>query len=396
MDVTAKEKKMKYYVRSGSSSIEAKGEVLDELREMANRVPFDERPNPEITLNDISMVLLRDYLASIGSKLEASLFTQPLAETLEQMELMTGPTENRMIKNVAAMMFCEHPEKFFKYTQIDIVIFPEGRIKGPNNFSETTIRGSVSQIIKGALSYLKSNVLREYVFKVSYQEEAKRFWNYPLAALEEVIVNAMYHRDYQQYEPVEISVEPEGISVLSFPGPDRSISKTAIERGERLVSRRYRNRRLGDFLKELDLTEGRSTGIPTIQEEMQENGSPRATIETNDERNFINVFIPIHEGCEETVVLNGTQIGTQSGTQGGTQDGTQNGTQDVPQDVPQGKLDDWITEQIRKNPNITTGELAILSGKGVRTIKRRISKLPHIEYVGSGYSGHWKIIDTHK
>lgn len=98
MDVTAKEKKMKYYVRSGSSSIEAKGEVLDELREMANRVPFDERPNPEITLNDISMVLLRDYLASIGSKLEASLFTQPLAETLEQMELMTGPTENRMIK----------------------------------------------------------------------------------------------------------------------------------------------------------------------------------------------------------------------------------------------------------------------------------------------------------
>ena len=384
MDVTAKEKKMKYYVRSGSSSIEAKGEVLDELREMANRVPFDERPNPEITLNDISMVLLRDYLATIGSKLEASLFTQPLAETLEQMELMTGPTENRMIKNVAAMMFCEHPEKFFKYTQIDIVIFPEGRVKGPNNFSETTIRGSVPQIIKGALSYLKTTVLREYVFKVSYQEEANRFWNYPLAALEEVIVNAMYHRDYQQYEPVEISVEPEGISVLSFPGPDRSISKTAIERGERLVSRRYRNRRLGDFLKELDLTEGRSTGIPTIQEEMQENGSPRATIETNDERNFINVFIPIHEGCEKTVVLNGTQSGTQDVPQ------------DVPQGVPQGKLDDWITEQIQKNPNITTKELGRLCGLNSKTIQRHISKLSHIEYVGSGYSGHWKIIDTHK
>ena len=101
MDVQAKVKQMRYYVRSGSSSIIAKGEVLDELRDMANRVPFDERPNPNIAMSDISMVLLRDYLATIGSKLEASLFTQPLVETLEQMELLTGPTENRMIKNVA-------------------------------------------------------------------------------------------------------------------------------------------------------------------------------------------------------------------------------------------------------------------------------------------------------
>lgn len=232
------------------------------------------------------------------------------------------------------------------------------------------------QIIKGALSYLKNNVLREYVFKVSFQEEAKRYWNYPLAALEEVIVNAMYHRDYQQYEPVEVSVEPEGIHILSFPGPDRSVSNAAIEKGERLLSRRYRNRRLGDFLKELELTEGRSTGIPTIQEEMQKNGSPRATIDTNDDRNFINVFIPIHEGCEDIVMLNGTQDGTQDGTQCG----------------PRGELDTWIEEQIRKNSNITTEELAIMSGKGVRTIKRHISKLSHIKYVGSGFSGHWEII----
>ena len=375
MDVTAKVKQMRYYIRSGSSSIIAKGEVLDELRDMANRVPFDERPNPNIAMSDISMVLLRDYLATIGSKLEESLFTQPLVQTLEQMELMTGPTENRLIKNVAAMMFCEHPEKFFKYTQVDIVIFPEGRIKGPNNFSETTIHGSVPQLVNGTLTYLKNTIIREFVIKQKDVPESIRYFNYPIQALEEVIVNALYHRDYQQYEPVEISVEPEGIHILSFPGPDRSISSSAIEKGERLVSRRYRNRRLGDFLKELDLTEGRSTGIPTIQEEMQKNGSPRATIETNEERNFINVFIPIHEGCEETVILNVPQDDTQDDTQGKN-------------------LDTWIEEQIRKNPTVTTEELAKLSGKGIATIKRHISKLPHIKYVGSGYSGHWEIVPT--
>ena len=78
-------------------------------------------------------------------------------------------------------------------------------------------------------------------------------------------------------------------------------------------------------------------------------------------------------------------------------------TVDVPQDVPQGvtqdvtqgkKLDMWIEEQIRNNPQITTEELAKSSGFTSRTIKRHIIKLSHIKYVGSGYSGHWEIIEN--
>ena len=33
------------------------------------------------------------------------------------------------------------------------------------------------------------------------------------------------------------------------------------------------NRRSGDYLKELQLSEGRATGIPTIQDELRKNGS---------------------------------------------------------------------------------------------------------------------------
>lgn len=60
-----------------------------------------------------------------------------------------------MIKNVAAMMFSNHPEKFFPYTQISIVVFPEGKIQNPNRFSEKTFKGSVPTIIRGAMQYLK-------------------------------------------------------------------------------------------------------------------------------------------------------------------------------------------------------------------------------------------------
>ena len=72
---------------------------------------------------------------------------------------------------------------------------------------------------------------------------------------------------------------------------------------------------------------------------------------------------------------------------------TQNDTQcDTQNDTQGGTIDNWIEEQIRKNPKITTEELAKLSGKSVITIKRHITKLSHIKYVGSGYSGHWEII----
>lgn len=64
-----------------------------------------------------------------------------------------------------------------------------------------------------------------------------------------------------QHEPIEITIEPSRISILNCPGPDRSISKEDIEKGDMLKSRRYHNRRLGDFLKELDLTENRFESV---------------------------------------------------------------------------------------------------------------------------------------
>jgi hypothetical protein len=62
-------------------------------------------------------------------------------------------------------------------------------------------------------------------------------------------------------------------NVTLVTGPDRSIRMADLRAGN-AVSRRYRNRRIGDFLKELDLTEGRSTGTPKVLKVMKENGSP--------------------------------------------------------------------------------------------------------------------------
>ena len=96
------------------------------------------------------------------------------------------------------------------------------------------------------------------------------------------------------FEPVTIEIEPDCINIMNFPGIDRSISEKTIAEGKRFVSRYYRNRRLGEFLKELDLSEGHSSGIPTIQEELEKNGSPRAEFYTDEDRRAMRIRIPIH------------------------------------------------------------------------------------------------------
>lgn len=45
-------------------------------------------------------------------------------------------------------------------------------------------------------------------------------------------------------------------------------------------------------------------GISTIQNKLKKNGSPRATIETDAERSYFLMYIPVHDGCENVVRLN--------------------------------------------------------------------------------------------
>ena len=371
--------KTQWYIRSGSSSIIAKGEVLDELREMANRTPFDDRGNPDITIDDISPVLVLEYLKKVDSKLVNEFRQMPLEEILDKMDLYTGPKERRMLKNVAAMMFCENPSKFFQYTQVDIVIFPNGLEQDPNNMIEVPkITGPVPSMIKGTLEYLKTNVIKERIIKPKDRAESEKFFNYPYQAFEEAVVNALYHRDYQEREPVEIRIEPHGVTILSYSGPDRSISMEAIRLAKTLKARRYRNRRLGDFLKELNLSEGRATGIPTIQDELRKNGSAPARIETDDERSYFLLEIPCRDGFEMKSELKSE-------------------LKSKPKSELKGELKTirTILDLITEDPEITIVALVTKSGKSRTTVQKCIRILKEglcIKRDGAKNGGRWIVL----
>ncbi len=74
----------------------------------------------------------------------------------------------------------------------------------------------------------------------------------------------------------------------------------------------YRNRRIGEFLKELDMTEGRATGIPKIIRAMRANGSPPPEFDFDEDHTYFLCRLLAHpqatmpEGLGENVTVSAT------------------------------------------------------------------------------------------
>ena len=286
-----KEKKYNYYIRYQTSSVKANSEQERELINMSDQTPFDCRANHKATVEDISPVLLEDHLRKTGSKLAKQVRERGVEEILNDMQLLVGPPELRYIQNVAIMMFCEHPEKFFGYTYVQMTSFPQGSIENPSISEDyPNITGSVPQMIQATMERFRNLIIREKVIKVPNQMEALRIFNYPYQAIEEAVVNAFYHRDYMSFEPVTIEIEPDCINIMNFPGIDRYYSPFVVTRDGGIMKRKE----LRDILPE---NNREVTLIPQIL--------------TNHAENFLCAAETMYELGYQEVNLN---LGCPSGT----------------------------------------------------------------------------------
>lgn len=241
--------------------------IQQELLSLAAKVPFDDRYHQSARIDDLSQPLMQAFLQEVGSALAADAPGLSVEALARQMHVAGGPTESPWPKNVGLLFFNDAPERFFPGLQIDVVWFPEGA--GGNRFEEKIFKGPLARMTREALGYIQRNFLGETVIKHPDRAEATRVWNFPYAAIEEALVNAVYHRSYEEREPIEVRISHEELVIVRFPGPDRSI---------RLA----------------DLQAGRSTGIPKILKAMAANGSPAPLFETDDDRLAFVIRLPRH------------------------------------------------------------------------------------------------------
>ncbi len=223
---------------------------------MASRIPFDDRINRKAEIDDLDITLIKSYLKRINSEMyneisDSSKFSfsrafsndldtvSSLTGLLRRMNLVDGPDEYIKPKNIGLLFFNENPERFFNSVRIEIVEFKD---ESGDNFTEKIFTGPVDRQILSALDYLKTAVLKESIHKVQGKAEANRYYNYPFEAIEEGLVNSVYHRSYEEDSPVEVRIFRNRIEIISYPGPLPPLSKDNLNK-KNIAARKYRNRR---------------------------------------------------------------------------------------------------------------------------------------------------------
>lgn len=180
-------------------------------------------------------------------------------------------------------------------------------------------------------------------------------------------------------EPIEVRVENDRIEIVSFPGPDRSITIEGLQ-NYRVSNRRYRNRRIGDFLKELHLTEGRNTGFKKIINALEKNGSPKPEFETDEDRTYFIARFFIHEKFNDKVRAKREQKGAKKELKKGAKK----------------ELDrkQEILKIIIKEPMITQIQLMERMNLTRKQVQKDIKELKEkgiIEREGSKRNGRWLV-----
>jgi ATP-dependent DNA helicase RecG len=293
-----------YWVRVGSETVAAKGEIRNDLLRQTARVPFDDRRSFDATNADIHLGLAQEFLRNVGSELAS----EPDAERLyAQWQITARQNGHTVPRNVALLFFNPEPTRWFRGARIELAEYGEGG----DAIAEHVFRGPIHHQVRQCVAWLENFPGREtgnnrttrYLEKRGNVPETRGWVSFPLPALREAIVNAVYHRSYEDDapDPIKVHLHSDHIEIISYPGPAQGIQHEHLSGGKPVPPVPARNRRIGEFLKELRLAEARGTGVPKIRRSMLENGSPVPTFDFDEARSYFRVVLPAHP---EYVALN--------------------------------------------------------------------------------------------
>ncbi|MCY4313723.1 MAG: putative DNA binding domain-containing protein [Gammaproteobacteria bacterium] len=285
-------KPIKYWIRLGSETVDAevRGGLLTRFLEQTTRIPWDDRRARDAKVEDLRETHVREFLRDVDS----GLLDEPDARAIyRNMEITTKVNQHEEPRNVGLLFFSGSPHKWFRGAKIEIVHFAADR--GGDVQEEKVFSGPLQEQYRNCMNYLE-NLSARQLLKQRDRSRVRGWVSYPLQAIRETLVNALYHRSYDQDqpEPVKIYLYPGRLEITSYPGPVPGIELDQLERDGNLRPVPARNRRIGDFFKELKLAERRMSGLAKVYRSMDENGSPPPKFDFDSERTYFRATLPAH------------------------------------------------------------------------------------------------------
>ncbi len=242
------------YIRVGSHTRRAEGELLEELRLQRHRLSYDE-----------ALVLACSPKELMVKVLPSSLRSQ---KALMSMDLIRNDpfTGDIYPTRGGILMLHENPEKYVPeaYTILSRMRGNSGR----NTIESIEIRGHLSQqsdTIYDVLSGWLSEDLR--IVKTRYIGSKTTL---PMDAVRELVNNALFHRQYSIAGPIKIALYSDRLEIFSpghFAGP---FIQSSLGDGTSYI----RNKVVCFVARHLHLIEKRGTGIRLILDTMSAAGLP--------------------------------------------------------------------------------------------------------------------------
>ena len=177
------DKSLKYWIRPASLNTDTKQDEISELFDKFNSVPFDDRINRKVKIDDIRRGYLEDFIRKSNSSLVIELNSSSLEELLLAQEVADETDTELDIRNIGILMFAENPEKLIPGAYIELIRFYSKKVETSDNFTEKTFTEPIWKQVRDALDYIKTTVIEQKVVKLQGQAEAERYFRACLASL---------------------------------------------------------------------------------------------------------------------------------------------------------------------------------------------------------------------
>ncbi len=235
------------YVRVGDEDKKISPQELEHfiVRKNKDKLRWDVEICVKAKLKDIDEEKIKVFVETAGLKYDS------VKSSLEKLGLMK---EGKLL-NTAVLLFGKHPEDFFPNAKLRCAVFGET--------TATTIDmqdfvGDMFTLIEKAERYILENI------HIGMRLEGLRRVDVPeidRAAFREAIINAFCHRDYHEYDSVNIAIFKNRLEIRSPGGLYGGLTIEKIKIKE--VSRR-RNELIAEMLHRIHFVERWGRGISLI------------------------------------------------------------------------------------------------------------------------------------
>ena len=345
----------------------------EELRRLFQSVDLlhaDETPT-KAGIDRLDRLRFRDFLKDIY-KIDLPDRPEELLTLLQNMNLAAdGGTLNL----AGALLFAEKPEWIKPEFMVKAVSYPGRDIAVSKYLDSEDFCGPMKKIFEGSLAFIMRNLKK---IQAGQNVNAPGVPEIPEIVFEELLVNALIHRDYFISAVIRIFIFDDRIEIISPGHLPNNLTVEKIRTGNSNI----RNPILASFVaKKLLPYRGLGSGIRRSLEEWPD-------IEFIDDR----------EGCTFTVVVRRARIQDEPLKKTGKttdQDLKVHLTDKIePLNGPLTELQVQIVNFIRSNPRASYEELMEALNKGRSTIMRNIQKLKdagRLSRIGSKKTGYWKV-----